>query len=65
MWTLDLRHHHHSQILGSPSKYSQRHTEQGCAYNVKGDGGGELKDAFKTAGDTQRMTKTVGKENLY
>lgn len=35
MWTLDLRHHHHSQTLGSPSKYSQRHREQGCAYNVK------------------------------
>lgn len=35
MWTLELRYHHHSQILGSPSKYSQRHREQGCAYNVK------------------------------
>lgn len=34
-WTLELRYHHHSQILGSPSKYSQRHREQGCAYNVK------------------------------
>ena len=40
MWTLELRHHHHSQILGSPSKYSQRHREQGCAYNVKEMGGG-------------------------
>lgn len=35
MWTLELRHHHHSQTLGSPSKYSQRHREQGHAYNVE------------------------------
>lgn len=37
MWTRELRYHRHSQILGSPSKYSQRHREHGCAYNVKGD----------------------------
>ena len=34
-WTLELRHHRHSQTLDSPSKYSQMHREQGCAYNVK------------------------------
>lgn len=35
MWTLELRHRHHSQTLGSPSKCSQRHKEHGCAYEVK------------------------------
>lgn len=35
MWRLVLRHRHRSQILGSPSKYSQRHRERGCAYNVE------------------------------
>lgn len=35
VWTLELRHHRHFQTLGSPSKYFQRHREQGCAYSVK------------------------------
>lgn len=34
-WTPELRHRHRSQIRGSPSKYSQRHREQGCACDAE------------------------------
>lgn len=47
MWTRELRHHRHSQILGSPSEYSQRHKGQESAYNVK-----EIMNAFETVGYT-------------